>query len=302
MYNVLVLAGGGVMGLIQLRALEYIERMTGKKICNIFDLIIGSSVGAINGGILASGKSANEFMEIFYENVDDIFDESTLWWLRGIPKYDRKNFIKVYEKVLPKDFMISDCKTQFICTSVDRVTDENCFFKSRKTSETLLNCMLRSFAAPLYFGQLVDNKNKAVWFDGGTGTANMPLDWAYTEALKLGWIDSKNLNSKVRFTCIGTGYNKQTSTFEKLSKEATVKQTMDYMAPTAGGMARKQVIRDQVNRMQIKAEVMDNVDFRYIDIPVNSKYSGLDLVKYKDKYIEYGDKMIDIIKSNGWTW
>jgi patatin-like phospholipase/acyl hydrolase len=302
MYNVLVLAGGGAMGLIQLRALEYIERQEGKKISDIFDLIIGSSVGAINGGVLASGKSANSFTQLFYDELDTIFDPRWFWWARNKPKYDRKNFIKTYEKLLPKDFMISDCETQFICTSVNRVTDENCFFKSRKTNDTLLNCMLRSFAAPIFFGHIVDKKNKAVWFDGGTGTANMPLDWAFTEALKLGWIDNKNLNSKVRFTCIGTGYVKPSDNFEKVAKENFISQTLDFMSPTNGGMARKQVIQDQVNRMNINEKLMDNIEFRYIDVPVNPKHSGLDLPQYKDEYIEYGDKMIELIKSNKWRW
>ena len=305
MYNVLVLAGGGVMGLMQLRALEYIERQEGKKISDIFDLIIGFSVGAINGGVLASGKSANGFTQLFYDNVEDIFEPKFFWWARNSPKYERKNFIKVYEKVLPKDFMISECETNFICVSLDRVTDENCFFKSRKTNETLLTCMLRSFAAPMYFGQIVDEKNQAIWFDGGTGTANLPLDWAYTEAMKMGWVhnDSKP-NQKIRFTCIGTGmpYPPGKDAFKNLAKDNNIKQTMDFMSPTSGGLARKQVIQDQVNRMNINDGILKNLEFRYINVPVENKHMGLDLAKYKDEYMKYGDDMIELIKKERWRW
>lgn len=303
MYNILVLAGGGAMGLMQLRALEYIERQTGKKICDVFDLIVGSSVGAINGGVLASGISANEFMPIFYKNLEKIFDERFMWWARRIPKYDRKNFIDVYKKIIDEDFMMHECKTDFMCTSVNRVDDKNYFFKSRKTNETLLQCMLRSFAAPMFFGQKVDKKNKAVWFDGGTGTANMPLDWAFTEAVKIGMLLNDDIkNQQVRITAIGTGFVNNRESFNKLAKEGTGKQVSEYLSVTSGGLARKQVIVDQVNRMEILEEKIKELEFRYIDVEVKSKHAGLDLIKYKDNYINYGDKMINLIEENNWKW
>ena len=55
MRRVLVLKGGGVRGIIQLEALEILERFYNKPIYQIFDLIVGTSVGSIIGGILATG-------------------------------------------------------------------------------------------------------------------------------------------------------------------------------------------------------------------------------------------------------
>ena len=56
MKRILVLSGGGLKGLIQLPVLQKIEESYGQPIHEIFDLIVGTSVGAISGGILASGK------------------------------------------------------------------------------------------------------------------------------------------------------------------------------------------------------------------------------------------------------
>ena len=45
--RVLFLDGGGIRGLIELMILMEIERITGKKITDLFDWIIGTSIGAI---------------------------------------------------------------------------------------------------------------------------------------------------------------------------------------------------------------------------------------------------------------
>ena len=49
--QILTLDGGGIRGLIQIEILSEIERLTGKKITELFDWIIGTSTG----GILALG-------------------------------------------------------------------------------------------------------------------------------------------------------------------------------------------------------------------------------------------------------
>lgn len=297
MKNILVLPGGGAMGLAQLNCLAKIEQLEGKSISDIYTLIIGTSVGSINGGVLASGISANEFVDIFYNSMDDIFRKTRLWALRRKPKYNRLNFNKVFNKVIGNDFKMKSCKTDFICTSVNRVTNKNRFFKSNKSDETLLSCITRSYAAPLYFGQVNDELNGAVWFDGGTGTANMPLDWAITECIKRGM----DLND-VRITCVGTGYPKNTDTYEKLSKQSNTKQVLDYMSPSDGGFARVQIIEDQLYRAKILEDSLDGFKVQYIDTEFEDKHIGMDLTKYKDEYMQYGLDMYKKACEAGYSW
>ena len=56
MKRILVLKGGGVRGVLQLDSLRMIEKHYGKQIFEIFDLIVGTSVGAITGGVLSLGN------------------------------------------------------------------------------------------------------------------------------------------------------------------------------------------------------------------------------------------------------
>ena len=46
MKRILVIAGGGVNGFIPLQLVKGIEARTGKPCCEVFDLIVGTSVGA----------------------------------------------------------------------------------------------------------------------------------------------------------------------------------------------------------------------------------------------------------------
>ncbi|MFN8769308.1 MAG: patatin-like phospholipase family protein [Neisseriaceae bacterium] len=83
--NVLVLSGGGVRGLVPLHILSYIEKMTGKKIGELFDFFAGSSTGAISvGGLVVADEngqykfSAEDILANYKGNVKTIF--SAPWY------------------------------------------------------------------------------------------------------------------------------------------------------------------------------------------------------------------------------
>jgi len=52
MYKILALSGGGSRGYLTLEVLAYIEKTSGKKISDMFDLIVGTSSGALIGLLL----------------------------------------------------------------------------------------------------------------------------------------------------------------------------------------------------------------------------------------------------------
>jgi predicted acylesterase/phospholipase RssA len=304
MKKVLVLQGGGARGLLQLKFLARLEQEEGKKISDMFDLICGTSVGAINASVLASGVSANEFYPVFKEGLNEIFS-STWWNLGGLfkPKYDRNNFNKMWTKLLDKQRKLGNVETDLMITSVDRVDDTNHYFRSWSPQyEDMQMCwaVKASFAAPYYFGQLVDPQRKAIWFDGGVGIANMPIDQAYTEAVRRGWLKKE----KVSFTCVGTGIDKPVNRekeFNKNKNQSLKGQISDFMSPTDGGLARKQSLQDQVNRYKILATVTKNLDFRYIDGYTKGAMDNID-TKTLESHEAAGEAMIKMAKDKGWKW
>ena len=83
--NVLILTGGGVRGMIPLQVLERLEQLTGVKSGELFDIMAGTSTGAINCAILAvpgiDSKfefSANDILRDYIQNCRKMF--SAPWY------------------------------------------------------------------------------------------------------------------------------------------------------------------------------------------------------------------------------
>lgn len=71
-YRILSLDGGGAKGFYSLGVLREIEGMMGKPLCEGFDLIFGTSTGAIIAALLAQGRSVNEIYCLYTEHVPGI--------------------------------------------------------------------------------------------------------------------------------------------------------------------------------------------------------------------------------------
>ncbi len=72
--RVLSLDGGGAKGFYTLGALKEIEGLTGGKLCERFDLIFGTSTGAIIAALLGLGKSVDEVEAIYREHVVKVME------------------------------------------------------------------------------------------------------------------------------------------------------------------------------------------------------------------------------------
>jgi len=285
--RILVLKGGGVRGVLQLDSLRMIEKHYNKQIFEIFDLIGGTSVGAITGGVLSLGKfPAGEYTELFIKYLPLIF--RTHWW-RGIlgPKYIRQNYYTMWENLFgTKKIKMKECKTKYMVASVNLCDNRTHFFKSWEEKDGRLNlrdAIAKSFAAPHYFGQINDKAHKAVWVDGGVGISNTPLDMAYVEMIRLGWD-----KEPVKFLLMGTGKVDLSIPYKKAKTLDDFQQVLQYMRPTEGGLARIQSTIDQVSRMRIIAEANPFISFKYYDIDIGKEYDGIDKIKFMREYIAFG--------------
>jgi len=294
MKRVLILSGGGVKGAIQLPILERIEEKYDAPISEVYDLIVASSVGAITGGIMATRQvTARRYTKYFMDGVAKIF--STSWYKRfWPPRYDRKNFFKFWDGIFEdkKDIRMYGCRTKMIITSVNMCDNRTHFFKSweeKDSKDKLKDVISRSFAAPYFFGKLVDMIRKAVWLDGGVGSANCPVDEAVTETIMQGWL----MNEPVEFTVIGCGYVKRGILYKIAKKLGTFKQlTKGYMNIGSGGLAREQSTHDKVRRLKAMADKEESVTLKYYNAQIPKKMNGLDKVKYAKAYYEIGLKIL----------
>lgn len=290
MKRILSIDGGGALGIIPLTVIKNIENHMNKPIHQIFDLIIGSSVGAIIGGVLSSGKMpADEFHEQMLKDLPRIFH----WRLRFPifqPKYDRKNVEKSITSKIG-DIPMHLCVTKFMCTSINYVDGKTHFFKSWEDKDgklKLAQALLRSSAAPLYFGKIVDEAEKAVWIDGGCGGLNDPAMQAYIEALREDWLPDE----KVHLLSIGCGQTFKGIPFNKCKKFKNIKEVSYYLNINDGGLARAQMSMMQDSWLNSFSEENSNFTSQRVqmyDFP--KKLNKLDNVKNLDEFVKFGEKM-----------
>lgn len=291
MKKILCLSGGGVRGVAQLQVLKELEKKVGP-LHEEYDLIIGTSVGAINAAIIASGDITMADLDTKYNAmIKKVFTKRRFW---KKPKYDRNYFVSEWGKIIDKDFKFGDAKTRLMVTTVDLVTDTNLFYKSwheDDASEKMTEMVCRSFAAPMYFGQMVDHKNQRVYVDGGCGNANMPLNEAKLQAESFGWYAN---GEEVEIHAIGTLFAIPELSFKQVAKGRWIKQLLEFMQPAEGGLARVQSGLDQIRRMRYICKHNSSIKFKYWDRAYDRKTLKLDGVKYMDGYRAQGELMAQI--------
>ena len=214
--KVLSIDGGGIRGIIPAMVLDFIEKTTKKPICQLFDLITGTSTG----GILALGLTkpdpqnlkkpqyrAEDLMKIYEEKGQTIFSRD-IWqkihsvWNLTDEKYDALGIEDVLWDYF-QDALLSQALTDLVIPSYEIENRDCFFFKTRQAREKPLthDFFMRQVAratsaAPTYFEpcHLVaehdpddpsdPDKTKPYWslIDGGV-FANNPALCGYVEAL-----------------------------------------------------------------------------------------------------------------------
>ena len=287
MKRILINSGGGVKGYAQVQVLKKLEQEFGDNLFKKYSLICGSSVGAINGSMIASAKITMTRLESIYPNmVRKIFARK---WLPPIPMYDRKPFSKIFIDEIGM-IKMSDCLTKLQITSVNLCDKRNHFFKSweqKDGQEYLVSTVCKSFAAPFYFGTLADESSKSVWMDGGMGVANIPIAYGLAEAFML-WPDED-----WHFDVIGCGFSDETISFKEAKKYKFVRQILSYLDFDDGGLGRGQIRQEQVYGLQAlcKASKNKKITMRYFDIAIPKSIDKLDGVQFLEQYKRVGIEM-----------
>jgi uncharacterized protein len=199
--KVLSIDGGGIRGLIPALVLAEIERRTGRRIAEMFDLIAGTSTG----GILACGlvrrgddgspaHTAEELADLYVSEGPKIFDRSLLQEVTSLgglvdERYDDAALNAALDQYLG-DARLREVLTDVLLTAYDIHDRFAFFFRSSRarTDETydfsLAQAARATSAAPTYFEPVAvtDAAGARTYplIDGGIYAAN-PAMCAYVE-------------------------------------------------------------------------------------------------------------------------
>jgi len=240
--RILALDGGGIRGALTLGFLERLESIIREKeknddllLCDYFDLIGGTSTGAIIAAGLSVGKSAGEIKELYLSIGDKIFGQKNLFWKNPIKRYKAQYSFEPLEAAL-EDFFGNirmgdpDIKTG-LCVVAKRadtfstwpvLSDSNSrYYKSNKN--ILLRDIVRaSAAAPTYFQPKqidVGRGQMATFIDGGLSLANNPALQLFLVATLKGFPYSWPLGEdKLSIVSVGTGISKKHIEPDKVAK------------------------------------------------------------------------------------
>jgi hypothetical protein len=261
--RILALDGGGLRGILTLGILQKIEDVLRKRhsdkdlrLGHYYDLIAGTSTGAIIAAALAMGMSVEELRSMYMDLGKRVFERS---WLRhGLlrAKYDERKLIDELRRVFGEKTTLGDQKklitgllvvTKRIDTGSPWPISNNPngkYFGPRpgfvvgNSDYPLWKVVRASTAAPAYFDseriticQPPDGKLIVGEFvDGGVSPHNNPslmaLMYATLDGYKVQWPTGKD---KILLTSVGTGAADPAVTSSSIAAQHALKAMLSLM-------------------------------------------------------------------------
>ncbi len=74
-FRILALDGGGSLGVYTLGVLLEVEKMLGRPLSDVFDLVYGTSTGSIIAALVALGRDAESIRELYFDMAPDIMSK-----------------------------------------------------------------------------------------------------------------------------------------------------------------------------------------------------------------------------------
>ena len=208
--TILSIDGGGMRGIIPLAMLIYLEEQTSTPAYDLFDMVGGTSTGAIIAAGLGLGMSAKEIMEIAYKDkLPKAFGERGVkFWLRYFARglkhmYPFQPFLDVLGP-LAHGKKVSDIKKPIILLTTKDMRTSNTYYiinkgpgAERFADWPLTGAVGASGAAPIFFPPILGN-----FIDGGVGTFGNPCLATSIEAIEYIGMNPEN----VLHISLGTGF------------------------------------------------------------------------------------------------
>lgn len=208
--TILSIDGGGMRGIIPLAMLIYLEEMTGKPAYELFDMVGGTSTGAIIGAGLGLGMSARQIMDDVYKNrLRKAFGPTSPIFLLQFLLTGLRHFYKIEPFLeamgpLAVGKTVSDIKKPIILFTTKDIRSSNTYYitnqgpgASKFADWPLPGAVAASGAAPIFFPPILGNL-----IDGGVGAFGNPCLATSIEAVE--YIGMKE--EDILHISLGTGF------------------------------------------------------------------------------------------------
>ena len=214
MKTILSIDGGGVRGIIPLACLVRLETQEGKPSNQLFDMVAGTSTGAIIAAGIALGISARGLLALYRDLAYKAFQRLP-WWeiLFNLGNHRFSNeFIATSPSDLGAEVPLNELNIDILLTAKNTRTGRTDFFVRDQPGNAnlwgmlpLKDAVLASIAAPTYFpAHFTEYQDEEyTWVDGGVGVAGNPCYHAAVEAIH--YTDGNYIPGQTFLLSFGTG-------------------------------------------------------------------------------------------------
>lgn len=229
--KILCVDGGGIRGVFAVAILKQIEEELGKPIGEAFDIIAGTSTGAIVASSIALQRKMGDLLEDYKVYGEKIFKRQAKVGLFRTVYSDR--YMRRFFQAAFGHLTLADIEKPLIIPAVDLshgkpYVHRTNFGKAREENDLsikLWDAVLSSCAAPVYFPpNNIDNKFLSI--DGGLW-ANNPSLVSITESI----YHFQAKMEDIQILSIGTGQQRIDFTAED-EKDWGVKQWLPFQLPS----------------------------------------------------------------------
>ena len=285
---VLSLDGGGVRGLATVIFLKELEKASGKKIVDLFDFFIGTSVGGLNAMHLAVNEIEVSELESFWSQDNLAMSMQSSFWTKNFflktkPIYNNKSKTELLEKYFGNK-LISESKKPIAVLAYD-VENRKPRVLTSYTDQAIkaTSAINATSAAPLYYPTVKIEDGS--WLIDGSVVSNNPCLIGYNEARKYFKTDN------IKVFSVGTGRHLNNLDGEDSSKWGPFGWlTNDILGILLESHADHEILNDLIGKNYLRINsIAENINWNLDDYTEdnlrNIRNMGLDWWNQNNKKV-----------------
>jgi len=285
---VLSLDGGGVRGLATVVFLKELEKASGKKIVDLFDFFIGTSVGGLSAMHLAVNEIEVSELESFWSQDNLAMSMQSSFWTKNFflktkPIYNNKSKTELLEKYFGNK-LISESKRPIAVLAYD-VENRKPRVLTSYTDQAIkaTSAINATSAAPLYYPTVKIEDGS--WLIDGSVVSNNPCLIGYNEARKYFKTDN------IKVFSVGTGRHLNNLDGEDSSKWGPFGWlTNDILGILLESHADHEILNDLIGKNYLRINsIAENINWNLDDYTEdnlrNIRNMGLDWWNLNNKKV-----------------